>query len=546
MSSKIFSLIAFVFFVQISLAQNVGIGTTTPKARLHVADSSVYFSSPEPFSLMPGITPTETGGIGMLWISNKAALRVGGETGTNWGYDSIGLLSASFGFNNKVTGVASFSSGRENKVSNEYAAAIGQYNEAESKGTLAFGSYTKALGDYSNAIGLGVTAQALQSTALGRYNIATGSKTSEYNYDPLFVIGNGTADNNRSNALTILKNGNIGIGTVTPNSPLNVVTNGDNNALYIKNEKTSTIVGEQVAAVFAQQSSAHGSAIRGWTSATGLVAASRNDFAYAILGQAGNDRYAVGAFSINKSAVVAKSNSGTAIEAESITGLALNTKGDVRLTQIGEGYGKLLVSDATGYATWQNPPTVTLDQLSSSGKSEITFRNQGNYFGSFGWSHASTRFFLYDQNTGTNPLIIKNGRVGLGDRDPATNMLEVNGNASKSTAGSWLGNSDARLKKDIQPLDDALQKIMQLKGITYQWNDNKTGIKRPEGIQMGFTAQNIKDIFPNEVSTDAQGFLQTAYGTYDALIVEAIKELKNENDLLKKEIAEIKRLLERK
>ena len=112
-------------------------------------------------------------------------------------------------------------------------------------------------------------------------------------------------------------------------------------------------------------------------------------------------------------------------------------------------------------------------------------------------------------------------------RDATTNEFEVNGNASKSSAGSWLGNSDARLKKDIQPLDDALQKIMQLKGITYQWNDNKTGIKRPEGIQMGFTAQNIKDIFPNEVSTDAQGFLQTAYGTYDALIVEAIKELKD-------------------
>ena len=544
MKLKIFSICLSAFFINASMAQNVGIGTTTPKARLHVADSSVYFSSPEPFSLMPGITPTETGGIGMLWISNKAALRVGGETGTNWGYDSIGLLSASFGFNNKVSGVASFSSGRENKVSNEYAAAIGQYNEAESKGTLAFGSYTKALGDYSNAIGYGVTAQALQSTALGRYNIAMGSKTSEYNYDPLFVIGNGWNNNNRSNALTILKSGYTGIGTITPNYPLHVATEGDRVAFYAENKKTA--IGEQTVSIFAQQSNAYGSAINGWTTATGSVAASRNDFAYAILGQAGNDRYAVGAFSINKSAVVAKSNSGTAIEAESISGLALNTKGDVRLTQIGEGYGKLLISDATGYATWQNPPTVTLDQLSSSGKSEITFRNQGSYVGSFGWSQASTRFFVYDQNTGTNPLVIKNGRVGLGDRDATTNMLEVNGNASKSTAGSWLANSDARLKKDIQPIKSALQKLMQLEGITYQWNDNKTGIKRPEGIQMGFTAQNIQAVFPGEVSTDAQGFLQTAYGTYDALIVEAIKELKNENDLLKKEIAEIKRLLERK
>ena len=544
MKLKIFSLCLCALFMNVSMAQNVGIGTTTPKARLHVADSSVYFSSPEPFSLMPGITPTEAGGIGLLWISNKAALRVGGETGTNWGYDSIGLLSSSFGFNNKVSGVASFASGRENIVTNEYAAAIGQYNEAESQGTLAFGSYNKALGDYSNAIGYGVTAQALQSTALGRYNIAMGNKTSEFNYDPLFVIGNGWNNNNRSNALTILKSGYTGIGTITPNYPLHVATEGDRVAFYAENKKTA--IAEQTVSIFAKQSNAYGSAINGWTTGTGGVALSRNDFAYAVLGQAGNDRYAVGAFSINKSAVVAKSNSGTAIEAESISGLALNTKGDVRLTQIGEGYGKLLVSDATGYATWQNPPFITLNQSSAGGKSEIDFRNQGNYAGSFGWSQASTRFFLYDQNTGTNPLVIKNGRVGLGDRDATTNMLEVNGNASKSTAGSWLANSDARLKKDIQPISSALQKLVQLKGITYQWNDNKTGIKRPEGIQMGFTAQNIQQVFPGEVSTDAQGYLQTAYGTYDALIVEAIKELKNENDLLKREIAEIKRLLEKK
>ena len=80
----------------------------------------------------------------------------------------------------------------------------------------------------------------------------------------------------------------------------------------------------------------------------------------------------------------------------------------------------------------------------------------------------------------------------------------------------------------------------------YQWADNKTGIKRPEGIQMGFTAQNIQQVFPEAVTTDAQGYLQTAYGTYDALLVEAIRELKNENDLLKIEIGEIKRLLEKK
>jgi hypothetical protein len=210
--------------------------------------------------------------------------------------------------------------------------------------------------------------------------------------------------------------------------------------------------------------------------------------------------------------------------------------GGLRLTGIGEATGKILVTNASGDATWQNPPKITLDQPSASGQSVIEFRNQGVYVGGFGWSEASSRYFLYDGPTNTNPLLIKNGRIGIGNRESTTNTLEVNGNASKATAGDWLANSDARLKKDIQPLQGALQKLLQLKGITYQWNDNTTGTNRPEGTQMGFTAQNIQQVFPQLVSADAQGFLQTAYGTYDALYVEAIKELLKKIEVLEEKV----------
>jgi hypothetical protein len=210
--------------------------------------------------------------------------------------------------------------------------------------------------------------------------------------------------------------------------------------------------------------------------------------------------------------------------------------GGLLIQEVGESAGKVLVSDASGRATWQNPPKITLDQPSASGQSVIEFRNQGVYVGGFGWSEASSRYFLYDGPTNTNPLLIKNGRIGIGNRESTTNTLEVNGNASKATAGDWLANSDARLKKDIQPLQGALQKLLQLKGITYQWNDSQTGTSRPEGKQMGFTAQNIQQVFPQLVSADAQGFLQTAYGTYDALYVEAIKELLKKIEVLEEKL----------
>ncbi|MCB0577388.1 MAG: tail fiber domain-containing protein, partial [Saprospiraceae bacterium] len=129
--------------------------------------------------------------------------------------------------------------------------------------------------------------------------------------------------------------------------------------------------------------------------------------------------------------------------------------------------------------------------------------------------------------------IDNSGRLGIG-RSPTTNLLEVEGEASKSSAGDWLANSDARLKTNIRPLnsEQTLQKLMTLRGITYEWADHQTGTKRPEGIQYGFTAQNIRQVFPELVKEDAQGYLQTAYGTYDAMYVEAIRALVEENKKL--------------
>lgn len=118
------------------------------------------------------------------------------------------------------------------------------------------------------------------------------------------------------------------------------------------------------------------------------------------------------------------------------------------------------------------------------------------------------------------------GLIGIGTV-PSTNSLEVSGNASKSVAGDWLANSDARLKKNIQPLNShmMLDRLLMLEGISYEWDDTITGYTRPEGIQFGFIAQNIQQAFPTLVEEDNIGYYQTAYGTYDPMMVEAIRAL---------------------
>ncbi len=154
------------------------------------------------------------------------------------------------------------------------------------------------------------------------------------------------------------------------------------------------------------------------------------------------------------------------------------------------------------------------------------------------WSNGDLALFT----TATERIrVTATGEVGIG-RTATTNLFEVNGQASKAAAGSWVANSDARLKKNITPLssEKMLDDLLSLQGITYEWNDHKTGNDRPTGIQYGFTAQNIQTIFPTLVQEDNLGYLQTAYGTYDAMTVEAIRALndKIENQNKKIEVLE--------
>ena len=166
-------------------------------------------------------------------------------------------------------------------------------------------------------------------------------------------------------------------------------------------------------------------------------------------------------------------------------------------------------------------------------------------------STASNRLYIENSNS-SQPLIFgtfDTNEVGINwpSATALPNTLSVNGNASKSVAGGWLANSDRRLKKDINQISGktALEKIQNMRGVTYLWNDDKTGIERPDNLQYGFIAQEIMEVFPEKVTEDNLGYYQTAYGDYDPIFVEAIKELKNEVETLKEENIKLKEALKK-
>jgi len=127
---------------------------------------------------------------------------------------------------------------------------------------------------------------------------------------------------------------------------------------------------------------------------------------------------------------------------------------------------------------------------------------------------------------GDDALSIEGTNVGVG-RTPATNRLEVEGDASKTTSGSWAMNSDAAIKTDVRTLEDALSVIGRLRPVAFRYADAYKA-EHPsveDHDYYNYIAQEFDKVFPNSVKTDGGGLLQM--DPYPATIysVAAIQEL---------------------
>ena len=93
--------------------------------------------------------------------------------------------------------------------------------------------------------------------------------------------------------------------------------------------------------------------------------------------------------------------------------------------------------------------------------------------------------------------------------------------------------SDERLKEDIKPIENGLDKVMQLQGVTYKRND----VSDPK-TQIGVIAQQVEPILPEVVLTaeDDMGTKSVDYAKMTAVLIEAVKELKQEVTQLKQQI----------
>jgi len=118
--------------------------------------------------------------------------------------------------------------------------------------------------------------------------------------------------------------------------------------------------------------------------------------------------------------------------------------------------------------------------------------------------------------------------VGILTSVPAAN-LHVNGTAAKPGGGSWSNASDARLKKEVRPLTGSLKRVLSLRGVEFEYIDHESIHELP-GRRSGFIAQEVAEVFPDWVDQGRDGFLRLTERGTTAHLVEAIRELRAEKD----------------
>lgn len=132
--------------------------------------------------------------------------------------------------------------------------------------------------------------------------------------------------------------------------------------------------------------------------------------------------------------------------------------------------------------------------------------------------------FAFSNASGYLLLTESNNRLGINNANPSY-TLHVTG--SISATQDIIAFSDSNFKTNVSPITEALSKVSQIGGYTFNKTD-PADTRRYAGV----LAQEIEQVLPEVVYTDDNTRLSVAYGNLTALLIEAVKELKTRVEVL--------------
>ena len=207
--------------------------------------------------------------------------------------------------------------------------------------------------------------------------------------------------------------------------------------------------------------------------------------------------------------------------------------GQVRITE-DRPYFRLISSAPTSNT---DPRAVLNFECQNSDNDEDMYRInfwEGNSGGETANSNASIRYNGSTSDGGDGSIRFAN--------ENGSRIFSVNRLGGGNILGTLAQNSsDIRLKENITPIENALEKVNSLTGFTYTWNQEAqdAGLKGDEHdcVQVGVSAQDVQEVQPEAVKpspVDREKYLTVQYEKLVPLLIEAIKELKEEVEELKR------------
>lgn len=201
------------------------------------------------------------------------------------------------------------------------------------------------------------------------------------------------------------------------------------------------------------------------------------------------------------------------VQHDGLTRIRVNANGGVSL-----GGNSTIVAAGDTYVAGrlgvgENQPTARLTVDSDSGEWPLSVRADGD-LSMLVEEHGNVEI-LTSLSINTNSLV-------------HSFDLAVDGLAAKPGGGGWSVFSDQRLKKNITPMFGSLDTIAALRPVNFEYTD-KNHFSYVEGVQHGFIAQEVQQVMPEWVNTAEDGYLYLNQVGFEALVVDAIQELRAEN-----------------
>lgn len=206
------------------------------------------------------------------------------------------------------------------------------------------------------------------------------------------------------------------------------------------------------------------------------------------------------------------------------SGIRMNHNGNVGIAKA----GPTSTLDVAGTAAFSGNTTI-------GGTATITGATTLNGGATITGATAINNGSLAINNAGTLSV---SGTSALTGNTTITGNLTVNGGGGVISPNGFWYSSDKRLKTEIQPISNPLEKIKKLNGVTFQW-------KKDQKKSVGIIAQDVEEVFPELVYTDEQGMKSVAYPNLVGLLIEATKEQQKQIDALKKEVAELRQAIKK-